>query len=49
MFIENINSPADLKGLGIDELKTLAEEEAAALASGKHGRPRHRETGRVRV
>lgn len=31
MFIENINSPADLKGLGIDELKTLAEEVRAGV------------------
>ena len=26
MYIENINSPADMKGLTVDELKTLADE-----------------------
>lgn len=26
MYIEKINSPADMKGLSMDELKTLATE-----------------------
>ena len=39
MYIEKIQSPADLKGLSLAELKTVADETRAAVLNrvSKHG------------
>ena len=41
MFLEKINSPADLKKLEIDELKVLAEEMRAYLLKVLSEHPGH--------
>ena len=39
MYIENINSPADLKGLDVEQLKVVADETRQAVLNrvSKHG------------
>ena len=41
MFLEKINTPADLKKLELDELKTLAEEMRAYLLAVLSEHPGH--------